>query len=272
MSQLLERVRQVARLRHLSLRTEHSYLDWIRRYIRFHQLRHPLEMGAQEIRLFLSHLAIERQVAAATQNQAFAALLFLYRDVLHMDLPRIEGVERAKRAARLPVVLTSAEVKSVLAHLDGVNHLVASLLYGAGLRLMDALRLRVKDIDFQMRQLTIREGKGDKDRITMVPDSLTEPLQHHLARRLTQHEIDLKAHRGEVYLPHALAVKYPQSGSAWAWQYVFAAPNFSTDPRSGITRRHHLAAQSVQRAVKRAVEKSGISKLESPLRVREILA
>jgi len=260
MPKLLDQVREVARLRHLSLRTEQAYVDWIKRFILFHKKQHPQDLGAAEIRAFLSDLAINRNVAASTQNVAFAALLFLYRDVLKQDLPRIEHVERAQRKTRLPVVLTRDEVRSLLAHTDGVNRLVAGLLYGAGLRLMEAVRLRVKDVDFDMNQIIVREGKGDKDRVVMLPQTLVPALREQLERVRVLHEQDLSAGYGEVYLPHALGVKYPAAARELAWAYLFPAMKLSVDPRSGKMRRHHISETVVQRVVKRAVQQAGIHK------------
>ena len=263
MSKLLDEVRAVVRLRHMSIRTEESYTNWIRRYIIFHGKRHPLEMGADEIRAFLADLAVNKDVTASTQTVALSALLFLYRDVLKVTLDRVEGIERARASTRLPVVFNRDEVRAVLAHLDGTHHLVASLLYGAGLRLLDALRLRIKDVDFAANQITVREGKGDRDRVTMLPQSLVAGLGEHLARRRLQHATDLQAGVGGVYLPHALAAKYPNAAGEWKWQYCFAAQSLSVDPRSGARRRHHYSEQSVQRAVRDAVKRAGVEKLGS---------
>lgn len=257
---LLDRVRATARLRHLSLRTEEAYADWIRRFILFHGKRHPSEMGLDEIRQFLSHLAVERRIAASTQNQALCALLFLYRDVLQAELPYVEGIERAKRPARLPVVFTRREVESLLARLTGTYSLITSLLYGSGLRLMEALRLRVKDLDFDYGQITVRDGKGEKDRRTVLPRPLFEPLRHQLERVKVLHEQDLREGFGAVYLPCALGRKYPAAAKGWAWQYVFPSAKLSPDPRSGVTRRHHVSPDSVQREVKRAIRAAGITK------------
>jgi len=260
MVKLLDQVREVARLRHLSLSTERTYVDWIKRYILFHGKRHPSEMGEAEIRAFLSHLAVSQQVAASTQNQAFSALLFLYRNVMRREPPQLDGVERARKARRLPVVFSREEVRAVLAHLDGTQHLIVSLLYGSGLRLMDALRLRVKDVDFLSRQIIVREGKGNKDRVTMLPQSIVPALQEHLDRRRVLHTEDLRLERGGVYLPDALARKYTQAACEWNWQYVFVADKHSLDERSGAWRRHHISEERVQRAVKRAITQAGISK------------
>ena len=260
MPKLLDQVREVIRMKHYSIRTERAYVDWIKRYIFFHNKRHPAEMGEAEIRAFISDLASKKSVSASTQTVALSALLFLYRDVLKKELPYVEGIERAKRPERLPVVFTQAEVREVLARLSGVNHLIVSLLYGSGLRLMDALRLRVKDIDFERSEILVREGKGEKDRVTMLPTAVAIKLQEHLKRMKVQHEDDLRHGHGEVYLPYALDRKYPNAPKEWKWQYVFPAAAISRDPRSGKLRRHHISEDSVQRAVKRAIRQSGITK------------
>lgn len=257
---LLEQVRQTIRLKHYSIRTEEAYVQFIKRFILFHHKRHPLEMGADEIRQYLSYLANVGQVAASTQNQALSALLFLYREVLNVELPFIEGIERAKRPVRVPVVLTHEECKKILSHLSGIHKLMAELLYGSGLRLMEAVRLRVKDIDFGYKQITIRDGKGEKDRRTVLPVSLIEPLQHQLTRSKLLHQEDLQRGYGRVYLPYALERKYPNASSEWAWQWVFPANNLSVDPRSAKTRRHHASEDMLQAAVKRAVAKAGVAK------------
>jgi integron integrase len=257
---LLERVRAVARLRHLSLRTEQAYSDWVRRYILFHRKRHPSEMGSEEIRQFLSHLAVEGRVSASTQNQALAALLFLYRNVLGVELPYVEGIERAKRPQRVPVVFTRQEVAAVLSHLHGGYGLIASLMYGAGLRLMEGLRLRVKDLDFGYMQITVRSGKGEKDRRTILPAPLVGPLRAQLERVRMLHEQDLRDGFGAVYLPYALERKYPTAARESAWQYAFPSAKLSTDPRSGAVRRQHASPDSVQREVKRALRVAGVRK------------
>ncbi len=257
---LLDQVRDKIRFKHYSIRTEHAYVDWIKRYILFHGKRHPQEMGKQEAEQFLSHLAVDRNVAASTQNQALSAILFLYKEVLEQDIGWLENVERAKRPARLPVVLTATEVRAVLAHLEGRYRLMANLLYGAGLRLMECVRLRVKDLDFEYRQITVRDGKGQKDRLTMLADVLIEPLQTHLADVKILHEQDLREGFGNVYLPFALERKYPNAGREWGWQYVFPASQRSVDPRSRIERRHHLDEQTLQRAFKKAVRAASITK------------
>lgn len=257
---LLDRVHAVARVRHLSLGTERAYSDWIRRFILFHRKRHPEQMGVEEIRQFLSHLAVEGRVAASTQNVALCALLFLYRDVLGVELPYVDGIQRAKRPARIPVVFTRAEAAALLSHLSGTYKLIAGLLYGSGLRLMEALRLRVKDLDFGYMEILVRDGKGEKDRRTILPRPLVEPLRQQLNMVKVLHGQDLLEGFGDVYLPYALARKYPNAAREWAWQYVFPSSKFSVDPRSGTTRRHHASSDSVQREVKRAIRLSGITK------------
>lgn len=259
-SKLLDQVRAAVRLRHYSIRTEEAYAAWVRRFVVFHNKRHPKEMGADEIREFLSHLAVEEHVAASTQNVALSALLFLYRDVLQITLPTVEGVERAKRPQRLPSVLTRHEVRRVFAQMSGVHCLMAELLYGAGLRLMECCRLRIKDIDFAYRQITVRDGKGEKDRRTLLPTTLEEPLSLHIAQVKLQHEADVRAGHGEVYLPYALERKYLGAPRAWVWQYVFPAAKLAVDPRSGAVRRHHASEDRLQRAVKEAVHRAALTK------------
>jgi integron integrase len=260
---LLEQVREAIRQRHFSRRTEEAYVEWTRRFVLFHGKRHPSEMGAGEIRSFLSHLATRRNVAASTQNQAFSALLFLYRHVLEQPFPELEGVARAKRPAKLPSVFTQEEVRQVLAQMKGVNGLVAQLLYGSGLRLLECLRLRVKDVQLSRLQITVREGKGGKDRVTVLPVRLKEPLERHLRAVKLLHEQDLSTGYGAVYLPYALERKSPGAAHSWSWQYVFPASGLSRDPRSGEVRRHHLAESTVQKATKEAIRASGISTVGS---------
>jgi integron integrase len=257
---LLERVRRSLRLRHYSIRTERAYLDWIRRFILFHHKRQPSGMGAEEIRQFLSHLAADRAVAAATQNQALSALLYLYREVLGVELSYVEAIERAKRPARVPVVLTREEADSILSHMHGTYRLMAGLLYGSGLRLMECVRLRVKDVDFGYRQVTVRDGKGEKDRRTVLPESLVEQFRRHLARIRLLHEDDLLLGYGRVYLPYALERKYPNAASEWVWQWVFPAGRLSKDPRTGEVRRHHASEDMLQAAVKKAAKAAGVEK------------
>lgn len=269
---LLDQVVAKLRVKHYSLRTEKSYTDWIKRYILHHGKRHPNEMGAAEVETFLSHLAVARNVSASTQNQAKSALLFLYKEVLGVELPWLDNVTQAKAPKRMPVVLTKDEVQAVLSRMDGTNWLVASLLYGSGLRLMEGLRLRVKDIDLVRREILVREGKGFKDRVTMLPASLVEPLKQHLLRVQALHEQDLSAGFGEVYMPMALDRKYPSGGRSWSWQYVFPSVKLSIDPKSQKTRRHHTDEKTIQRAVKRAVQLSGITKLGTPHTLRHSFA
>jgi integron integrase len=257
---LLDQVRELIRIRHYSTRTEQAYVQWIRRYILFHGKRHPREMGAPELTAFLSDLAVQRNVAASTQNQALNAILFLYRDVLKINLPWLDKVQRAKRPQHLPVVFTREEVRALLAQLEGTTWLMAMLTYGSGLRLLECLRLRVKDVDFNYKQLVVRDAKGHKDRVTMLPNSLIDPMRTHLARVRQLHEIDLRQGFGRVHLPDALAIKYPSADREWAWQYVFPSSRRSIDPRSGIERRHHAPEDALQRAVKQAVRKANIVK------------
>jgi integron integrase len=257
---LLDQVRAVMRLQHLSLATEQTYVQWIKRFIVFHKMRHPLEMGATEIREFLTHLAVRLDVTASTQNQALYALLFLYGQVLHKDIGPVDRIERAKKPKRLPEVFTPEEARSVIAQLHGTNRLMASLLYGSGLRLMECLRLRVKDFDFERHQITVREGKGDKDGITMLPLSLHERLKEHLVKIKLLHEEELRDGFGTVPLPYALSRKYLNAEREWKWQYIFPASKRSIDPRSGAERRHHLNPSVLQKAVRRAIRDAGISK------------
>jgi integron integrase len=257
---LLDQVRAFARARHLSRRTEDAYVNYIRRYILFHHKQHPKDLSADDITAFLTHLAVNENVAASTQNQAFFALLFLYRDVLQIALPKIENVVRAKRPEHLPVVFTPQEAKAILAKINGVPFLVASLLYGSGLRLIEALRLRVKDIDFLTTQITVRDGKGAKDRVTMLPASLCELLTEHLTKVKLMHTEDLRRGLGEVWLPFALARKYPNAGKEWAWQYVFPSAKFSTARDDNVMRRHHLSESTIQKAVKDAIRRCEIHK------------
>ena len=257
---LLDRLRLALRMRHYSPRTEEAYVGWARRYILFHGKRHPEEMGADEVAAFLSSLASERRVAASTQNQALAALTFLYRHVLDVRLSELQGVVRAKRPKRLPTVLTREEVAAVLAALDGASQLVALLLYGAGLRLIECIRLRIKDIDFAGHQLCLREGKGNRDRITMLPTIAREPLEQHLARVRDQHRRDRARGAGWVELPGALEAKYPDTGCSWPWQWVFPATRIYRERETGQLRRHHLHETVVQRAVANAVRVVGLTK------------
>src|SRR5438094_2717080 len=263
---LLERVRDVIRVKQYSWRTERTYCDWIERFIRFHRMRHPSEMGAAEVSEFLTHLARDGNVSASTQNQALSALLFLYKQVLKEEIGWLEDVERAKKPTRLPVVLTHDEVHSVFARWRGTTRLMAGLLYGSGLRLMECVRLRVKDLDFGYARITVRDGKGGKDRVTMLPVNLAAALERHLAKVKAQYEQDLEDGFGEVYLPDALERKYPNAAREWIWQYVFPSRKLSKDPRAGAgqrQRRHHANETWLQQEVKRAVRASGINKAAS---------
>jgi integron integrase len=279
---LLDQLSEVARFKHYSIRTEEAYRQWVRRFLQFHRRggsvsaggwRHPRELGAAEVQAFLNDLALNQKVAVSTQNQALNGLVFLYREVLHMELGDMGKIERPRRPARLPVVLTHAEAQRLLAGMTGTHQLMASLLYGTGMRLMECVRLRVKDVDFAANHIMVRDGKGFKDRVTMLPDSLKAKLQTHLKRVKLLHEKDLAAGQGKVYLPFALGKKYPNAEREWAWQYVFPAAGLSRDPRSvgagahGVTRptlrRHHVNEQGLQRAVKAAVCLAGINKSAS---------
>jgi len=269
---LLDQLRDRIRLKHYSRRTEDVYLDWAKRYILYHNKRHPQEMGKKEIEGFLTYLATERQVAAATQNQAKAALQFLYKEVLEIQLPWLDEVEQAKKPKRLPVVLTEKEVHSLLAHVPQAYALLARLMYGTGMRLLEGLRLRVQDLDFERAELLIREGKGGKDRVTMLPQSLLKPLQEHLKQVRQAHEQDLLKGYGEVWLSESVARKYPNAGREWVWQYVFQSARLSVDPRSGVTRRHHLDEKGLQRAIKQAAVDAGLTKNVTPHTLRHSFA
>ncbi|MDP2833212.1 MAG: integron integrase [Pseudomonadota bacterium] len=270
---LLEQLRGRIRVKHYSIRTEQAYVQWTKRYLFFHGMRHPAEMGRPEVESFLTALAVERNVTASTQNQALSALLFLYREVLRVDLPWLSDVIRAKKPARLPTVLTQEEARALLKYVDDpLMDLIVRLLYGTGMRLMECLRLRVKDVEFMRNEIVVRDGKGGKDRVTMLPASLSDRLRAHLAVVKAQHEADLALGKGEVWLPDALAVKYPNAPMEWAWQYVFPAAGFSMDPRSGAVRRHHVDDKRVQRAVKLAASRAEIVKPVSPHTLRHSFA
>jgi integron integrase len=269
---LLDQVRGKIRLKHYSLRTEQAYVDWIKRFIRHFGKRHPRELGASDVEAFLTHLAVAGRVAASTQNQAKSALLFLYREVLGTELPWLDNVEQAKAPRRLPVVMTRDEVQAVLSRLSGTHWLICGLLYGSGMRLMECLRLRVKDIDFARGEILVRDGKGFKDRVTMLPAMVAGPLREQFSRVRALHERDLAGGGGEVFLPYALARKYPRAGREWGWQYVFPSVQLSTDPRDGCVRRHHLQDQAVQRAIKGAVHAAGIVKPATPHTLRHSFA
>jgi integron integrase len=269
---LLDQVRNILRVNHYSLRTEETYVHWIRRFIYFHGKRHPAEMGAFEVDAFLSHLAVEGNVSASTQNQALNSIIFLYRHVLKLDLGDFSQFARAKRPRKLPVVLTKDEVSRLLYALEPPFWLMGTLLYGSGLRLMDCLRLRVKDIDFGYLHIVVRDGKGNKDRITVLPMAAIQPLQAHLETVRAIHRRDLANGLGRVWLPHALERKYPNAPRQWGWQYVFPAADVSSDPRSGIVRRHHIHENLLQRAIKAAVHHARIAKPATPHTLRHSFA
>lgn len=258
---LLDQVRNLIRTKHYSRRTEKAYVGWVTRFILFHNKKHPLKMGADEIAEYLTHLAVNGRVAASTQNQALNAILFLYKDVLKTEVEAFGNrVIWAKKPKRLPEVFTQQEVNDVLSHIEGIYWLIAVLLYGSGLRVIECLRLRIKDIDFACKKLTVREGKGKKDRLTMLPEAAVAPLQEHLIQVKKLHEKDLQAGYGTVYMPNALARKYPNTNKEWGWQYVFPASKLSKDPRSDATQRHHLDESAVQKEVKKAIRKAKITK------------
>jgi len=269
---LLDQVRDVMRLKHYSLRTERTYCDWIARFIRFHQMRHPGEMREAEMSEFLTHLARSENVSASTQNQALSALLFLYKEVLKQEIGWLQNVERAKKSARLPIVLTRDEVHKLFSHLRGTARLMAGLLYGSGLRLMECVRLRVKDVDFGYARITVRDTKSGRDRVTPLPVNLAAPLQLHLSKVKLQHEQDLADGFGEVWLPDALARKYPRAAREWSWQFVFPSSRISIDPRTQVKRRHHIDESSLQQAIKMAVRSADLTKPASCHTLRHCFA
>jgi integron integrase len=269
---LFEQVRHKIRYLHYSLRTERSYLEWIRRYIEFHGRRHPRHLGAEHVTAFLSSLAIDRHVSASTQNQALSALLFLYRTVLAVELPWLNEISRAKRPRRLPVVLTQQEARALLDRMEGTHALMARLMYGTGLRLMECIRLRVKDIDLSRKELIVRQGKGARDRITMFPETLIEDMTAHLSRIRKVFNADRAAGIAGVELPDALAVKKPYAAKSWSWHWTFPQDHLSVDPRSSVCRRHHLFDQTFQRAIKRAAAQAGIVKPVSSHTLRHSFA
>ena len=269
---LLDRVRARIRFKHYSIRTEQAYVDWIKRFILFHDKRHPVDLGAAHVEAFLTDLASAHHVSASTQNQAKSAILFLYKEVLGIELAWLDGIESAKRSERLPVILTAAEVHTLLRKLHGVHYLIGRLLYGTGMRIMEAMRLRVKDIDFARREIVVRDGKGAKDRMTMLPNGMAAPLKTHLIEVANTHRSDLARGFGGVYLPHAIARKYPNASGEWCWQYVFPADRHSLDPRTGVARRHHLGEQSFQRAMRQAVRDANIAKPATPHTLRHSFA
>lgn len=270
MSKFLDEMRDKIRVKQYAYKTEKTYLDWAERFIRWHGIRHPKEMGQPEIEAFLTNLA-KSGVSASTQNQALAAILFMYREMLGMEFEGIQSV-RAKKSVHVPTVLTVDEMKRVLCRLNGVYHMIGYLLYGSGMRLMECMRLRVKDVDFELRTITVRDTKSNRDRVTVLPETLVEPLQLHLAKIKAQHDEDLSKGFGSVEMPGALARKYPNAEYEWAWQYIFPASQFSRDPRSGIVRRHHLYETSVQKAVRKAAKEAGIAKSVGPHTFRHSFA
>jgi len=270
---LLDQYRDVLRIKHYSPRTEDTYILWVRNYILFQNKRHPKEMGIPEIGQFLTHLANQQQVSASTQNQAFSAILFLYRHVLHIELDELQLAElRPQRSKTVPTVLSKEEAKRLIANLTGVNKLIAQVMYGGGLRLMETMRLRIKDVDFENRQIIVRDGKGENDRFTILPDSLIPALQLHLQHVKITHQKDLADGFGSVHLPYALGRKYPNADKDWIWQYVFPASDISTDKRTGITRRHHIHESFVQRTIKEAARRAKIDKHVTPHVLRHSFA
>lgn len=257
---LWDRIAATVRVKHFSLATERSYVGWAKRFVLWHDKRHPTSMGAAEVERYLNHLALDRGVSASTQNQALSALLFMYREVLGVNLPWLDNLVRAKASKHMPAVLSREEVARLLSHTSGTPGLVLALLYGTGLRLMEGLRVRVKDLDLERRVITVREGKGGKDRTSVIPERLVPLLRQQLAERRKLHDVDLSKGMADVELPHALAAKYPRAGADWAWQFVFCSPNYATCPRTGVMRRHHLHEVNVQRAMRAAVVAANIHK------------
>lgn len=257
---LLVQVKNAIQVRHYSIRTEQAYLHWVKRYIYFHNKKHPKEMGDIEITEFLSHLASKKNVSASTQNQALNALVFLYRKVLDVEVGVFKELVRAKKPKRLPVVMTHEEATEVLSHIQGMTGVMANLLYGAGLRLMECVRLRIKDIDFKFKQITVRSGKGNKDRVTLLPDAIIPDLKEAIRHATNIHQLDLNEGYGAVYLPYALARKYKNAPKETGWQYIFPASKRAIDPRSNVIRRHHISETVLQKAVKAAIRKTNITK------------
>ena len=268
---LLDQLRAKCRLKHFSMSTEKSYVDWVRRYILFHGKKHPNEMGSHEIESFLTNLAVVRNVSASTQNQALSALLFLYKEVLGIEIEGVNAI-RSKKPTKLPIVLSQREVQALLAAMSGINGLIANVLYGTGMRLMEVIRLRVQDIDFDRNEITVRSGKGAKDRVTMLPKSVKPLLEQHLLARREVFNDDAAKNQHSVYLPEALARKYPNADKEWRWQYVFISTKLSVDPRSDIVRRHHRDEKTIQRAMKKACDEVGLTKRASPHTLRHSFA
>lgn len=271
MSKLLDQARDKIRLKHYSYKTEIAYVEWMKRFIFFHNKRHPMEMDVPEVEKFLTYLATVKHVSASTQNQALHGILFLYREVLGKELGPVKAL-RAKKSVHVPTVLTHTEALNVIMHMTGVYRIIAQILYGSGLRLMECMRLRIKDVDFERKTITLRDTKSDRDRVTCLPMSVVEPLRLHLLKVRAQYETDLAYGRADVEMPYALDKKYPNAGRDWGWQYVFPASQFSVDPRSGVTRRHHLYETSVQKAVSKAAHAAGIVKPCGPHTFRHSFA
>lgn len=270
---LLDQLRDCIRTKHYSVRTEEAYVGWVRQFILYHNKRHPQEMGAAEVNQFISCLAVERHLSASTQNQALSAVVFLYQHVLGVELDGVRlDSARPQTPKRIPTVLSKSEARSVLGKMDGVNRIMAQVMYGCGLRLMEVLRLRVKDVDFANRQMVVRDGKGENDRVTVFPDTLMEPLRLHLRQVKAMHDKDLLDGYGTVYLPYALERKYPNASREWAWQYVFPSPTRSPDPLTGIVRRHHIHETTIQKAIKQAARLAKIDKPVSPHTFRHSFA
>ena len=268
---LLDQIRSKARLKHFSIHTENSYVSWAKRYVMYHNKKHPKTLGVVDVEAFLTYLAVTRKVSKSTQNQALSALLFLYKDVLELPMEGVNAV-RAKNAVRLPVVLSVQEVNRLLVNMSGLNGLIARLLYGTGMRLMEAIRLRVQDVDFDRNEIVVRSGKGDKDRITMLPQTIISELKRHLLERRQLYDNDVDLGKASVYLPNALAVKYPNAENEWRWQYVFPSALYSKDPRADVVRRHHRDGKTIQRAMKKACDKAGITKRATPHTLRHSFA
>ena len=269
---LLDQVRDRIRVKKYSIRTETQYVQWVKRFILFHNKKHPTLMGHEEVEAYLTYLAVQGDVSASTQNQALAALSFLYKEVLRINIPSLSNIVRAKRPQRLPIVLTRHEVRMILDRMSGTYGLMANLLYGTGMRLMECVRLRVKDIDFERSEIIVRSGKGEKDRVTMLPQSVIVSLQAHLSKRKALFKEDTLANKATVYLPYALEKKYKSASTEWAWQYIFASGSFSIDPRSGTEQRHHVDEKLLQRAMKKAVIAADLGKLATPHTLRHSFA
>jgi integron integrase len=269
---LLDKVRTELRSKHYSRKTEVAYTNWIKRFVLFHNKQHPKDMGAEEIKSFVDNLVTNHNVSSATQNQALQGILFLYKNILNKDVGWIENIKRSSRVKHLPVVLSKKEVSKVISNLEGTVKIIVSLLYGSGLRLAEALKLRIKDIDFDYKQILVRDGKGEKDRHTILPDSVIPELKKHLNKVYLKHKEDLRKEKGETILPYALKKKYPNAGKEFGWQYAFPADKFIRDKESGLIFRWHIHESTIQRAVKEAVNKAGLTKSASPHTFRHSFA